>query len=64
MKKNIHEISGKALSDKQMKDLVGGAGIGGGCPKSCKIGTVKGSCSKTISAGCMCSTSDNTSSGW
>lgn len=62
MKKSIHEVSGKMLNDKEMKNLLGGAPPAG-CPKSCKIGTVKGSCGKTISAGCMCSTSDTTSSG-
>ena len=63
MKKSIHEVSGRMLTDKQLKDLVGGAPPGGSCPKTCKIGTTKGACSKTISAGCMCSTSNTTSSG-
>ena len=61
--KNINEIKGTLLSNKQMKDLKGGTLNGGGggfeigftCPTICtNHGQVAGSCFKSMYGTCEC----------
>lgn len=53
MKKNINEIKGTLLSNKQMKDLKGG--LSGGCYGKCYVNNVSGTCHLIGPNDCACS---------